>query len=65
VLEPYIEAGMNQFILDQPRDDQLDMLEWAAAQGIPAFAKQKPRAVDSASADSIDTSDWRRPQDHL
>jgi alkanesulfonate monooxygenase SsuD/methylene tetrahydromethanopterin reductase-like flavin-dependent oxidoreductase (luciferase family) len=65
MLEPYIEAGMNQFILDQPRDDQLEMLEWAAAAAIPTFAKQKPRAVDSASAESIDTSDWRRPQDHL
>jgi alkanesulfonate monooxygenase SsuD/methylene tetrahydromethanopterin reductase-like flavin-dependent oxidoreductase (luciferase family) len=65
VLEPYIEAGVNQFILDQPRDGQLDMLEWAAAEAIPTFANQKPRAVESASAETIDTSDWKRPQDHL
>jgi hypothetical protein len=65
VLEPYIEAGVNQFILDQPRDDQLDMLEWAAGEAIPTFANQKPRPVESASAENIDTSDWKRPQDHL
>src|SRR5438128_8306234 len=28
VIEPYVEAGVNQFIFDQPRDDQLEMLEW-------------------------------------
>ena len=32
VINPYIEAGVNQFILDQPRDDQLDMLEWVAGE---------------------------------
>jgi alkanesulfonate monooxygenase SsuD/methylene tetrahydromethanopterin reductase-like flavin-dependent oxidoreductase (luciferase family) len=65
VIEPYVEAGMNQFIFDQPRDDQIEMLEWAAAEALPKLAKQAPRAVEPASAASIDTSGWRKPQDHL
>ena len=65
VLEPYVEAGVNQFIFDQPRDDQIDMLEWAAAEALPKFAKQSPRVVEPASVASIDTSDWRAPQDHV
>jgi len=65
VLQPYVEAGMNQFILDQPRDDQIDMLEWAAAEALPRFAKQTPRVLEPASATHIDTKDWKKPQDHL
>jgi len=65
VLEPYVEAGVNQFIFDQPRDEQIDMLEWAAAEALPKFAKQSPRVPAAASAASIDTSGWRRPQDHV
>ena len=65
VLEPYIDAGVNQFILDQPRDDQLDMLEWAAKEALPKYASQVPHAVEPASASKIDTRSWQRPQDHL
>jgi alkanesulfonate monooxygenase SsuD/methylene tetrahydromethanopterin reductase-like flavin-dependent oxidoreductase (luciferase family) len=65
VLEPYVQAGMNQFILDQPRDDQMDMVEWAAAEALPEFATRKPKALEPASAAKIDVSRWKRPQDHL
>jgi alkanesulfonate monooxygenase SsuD/methylene tetrahydromethanopterin reductase-like flavin-dependent oxidoreductase (luciferase family) len=65
VLEPYIDAGVNQFILDQPRDDQLDMLEWAAREALPKYASQAPHAVEPESASKIDTRSWKRPQDHL
>ncbi len=65
VIEPYIEAGVNQFVFDQPRDDQNPMLEWAAAEALPQFVNRLPRLVEAASASSIDTSTWRRPQDHL
>ena len=65
VLQPYVEAGMNQFILDQPRDDQIDMLEWAAAEALPRFATETPRVREAASAAKIDTSGWKRPQDHV
>jgi alkanesulfonate monooxygenase SsuD/methylene tetrahydromethanopterin reductase-like flavin-dependent oxidoreductase (luciferase family) len=65
VIEPYIEAGVNQFILDQPRDDQLDMLEWAAAEILPRYARETPRSLEAAAAKTIDTSDWKKPQDHV
>jgi hypothetical protein len=32
---------MNQFIFDQPRDDQLDMLERAAAEAIPTLPRKR------------------------
>jgi alkanesulfonate monooxygenase SsuD/methylene tetrahydromethanopterin reductase-like flavin-dependent oxidoreductase (luciferase family) len=65
VIDPYIEAGVNQFILDQPRDDQLDMLEWAAAEVLPRYARETPRTLEAAAAKQIDTRDWKKPQDHL
>jgi len=65
VIDPYIEAGVNQFILDQPRDDQLDMLEWAAAEVLPRYARETPRSLEPAAARQIDTTDWKKPQDHL
>ena len=65
VINPYIEAGVNQFILDQPRDDQLDMLEWAAAEVLPRYARETPRSLEPAAARQIDTTDWKKPQDHL
>jgi alkanesulfonate monooxygenase SsuD/methylene tetrahydromethanopterin reductase-like flavin-dependent oxidoreductase (luciferase family) len=65
VINPYIEAGVNQFILDQPRDDQLNMLEWVAAEVLPQFAREEPRSVETAAAEQIDTSAWKKPQDHL
>jgi F420-dependent oxidoreductase-like protein len=65
VIKPYIEAGVNQFILDQPRDDQLDMLEWVAAEALPHYAREAPRKVEAAAAARIDTSAWQKPQDHL
>jgi alkanesulfonate monooxygenase SsuD/methylene tetrahydromethanopterin reductase-like flavin-dependent oxidoreductase (luciferase family) len=65
VIEPYVEAGVNEFIFDQPRDDQGEMLEWAVADALPKLAKDAPRVVERTSAGSIDTSNWRKPQDHL
>lgn len=65
VIGPYVEAGVSQFILDQPRDDQLNMLEWVAADVLPQYARQVPRTVEVANAAQIDTSAWKRPQDHL
>jgi len=65
VLEPYVDAGMNQFIFDQPQDHQIEMLEWAAVEALPKYANEAPRAPEAASAASIDTSGWRRPQDSV
>jgi hypothetical protein len=41
------------------------MLAWAAAEALPKFAKQLPRVLEPASAASIDTSGWTKPQDHV
>jgi F420-dependent oxidoreductase-like protein len=62
---PYIEAGVNQFILDQPRDDQIHMLEWVAAEVLPKYAREAPRKVVPAAAANIDTSMWKAPPDHM
>ncbi len=65
VLEPYVEAGVNQFILDQPGDGQIDQLDWVAAEVLPKYASEKPRVVEPVSAGKIDTKDWKKPVDHL
>ena len=65
VIQPYVDAGVNQFIFDQPADKQIDMLEWAAKEALPKLAKEKPRVLEAATATSIDTSSWRKPQDHV
>ncbi|MHB8687324.1 MAG: LLM class flavin-dependent oxidoreductase [Candidatus Dormibacteraceae bacterium] len=65
VISPYVEAGMNRFILDQPRDDQLSMLEWVAAEALPQFSREMPRTMEAATSGRVDTSEWKRPQDHL
>jgi alkanesulfonate monooxygenase SsuD/methylene tetrahydromethanopterin reductase-like flavin-dependent oxidoreductase (luciferase family) len=62
---PYIEAGVNQFILDQPRDDQIKLLERVAAEALPKYAREAPRAVEAAAAAQIDTSMWKAPPDHM
>ena len=65
VLEPYVEAGVNQFILDQPGDKQIGQLDWVASEVLPKYAKEKPRVVERVSAGKIDTKDWKKPADHL
>jgi len=65
VLEPYVEAGVNQFILDQPGDKQISQLDWVAAEVLPKYTQEKPRVVEKVSAGKIDTTDWKKPVDHL
>ena len=65
VIGPYIEAGVNQFIIDQPGDAQLGLLEKVAAEVLPALQRSSPRIVPPATAGEIDTARWRKPQDHL
>ena len=42
---PYVEAGVNRFIIDQPAEDQGDMLEWVAVEEAPRMAGETPRTV--------------------
>ncbi len=65
VINPYIDAGVNQFILDQPRDDQLEMLTWAATEAVPRIVREAPHTAEPAAAGKIDTSEWTKPEDHL
>jgi hypothetical protein len=37
VVGRYREAGINEFIIDQPRDEQIPVLERAAQEVIPAI----------------------------
>ena len=62
---PYLEAGVNQFLIDQPREDQLPVLERVAAEAVPALraagaADRAPRAEppDRWAA-------WHRPADYV
>jgi F420-dependent oxidoreductase-like protein len=63
VIGPYIEAGVNQFLFDQPGDDQFDLLGRIASDVLPRLLQESPRPTSQGVA--IDTSGWRRPQDHL
>jgi alkanesulfonate monooxygenase SsuD/methylene tetrahydromethanopterin reductase-like flavin-dependent oxidoreductase (luciferase family) len=63
VIGPYIEAGVNQFIFDQPREDQFGMLEWVAGEVLPRLQQESPRSAEPV-AGAIDTTRWRKPIDH-
>lgn len=63
VIGPYIEAGVNQFLFDQPRDEQFDLLGRIASDVLPALLRESPRPTSQGVA--VDTSGWRKPQDHL
>ncbi len=63
VIGPYIEAGVNQFIFDQPTDEQYDLLGTIASDVIPRLAKETPRPTSQGV--TVDPSRWRRPQDHV
>jgi alkanesulfonate monooxygenase SsuD/methylene tetrahydromethanopterin reductase-like flavin-dependent oxidoreductase (luciferase family) len=63
VIGPYIEAGVNQFLLDQPRDDQFDLLDRIASDVLPKLAQESPRPTSQGV--TVNVSTWRRPQDHI
>ncbi|HEX6348987.1 MAG TPA: LLM class flavin-dependent oxidoreductase [Candidatus Dormibacteraeota bacterium] len=63
VLGPYIEAGVNQFLVDQPGDKQFKVLEKIAYGVVARLRKEKPRPTTQGV--SIDTATWRKPQDHV
>src|SRR5262249_43003322 len=55
VIGPYIEAGVNQIILHQPRHDQLPLLERGAPGALPEDQHSSPPVVPSAAARAHDT----------
>jgi alkanesulfonate monooxygenase SsuD/methylene tetrahydromethanopterin reductase-like flavin-dependent oxidoreductase (luciferase family) len=65
VIGRYMEAGMNEFILDQPRDDQFDVLEKAASHAIPKLRTQGTADRKPLSNVRISTDEWHQPKDYL
>jgi alkanesulfonate monooxygenase SsuD/methylene tetrahydromethanopterin reductase-like flavin-dependent oxidoreductase (luciferase family) len=61
----YMEAGMNQFVIDQPRDDQLDVLERVARGVLPRL--RAAGAPDRRPLDTVPsrTADWHTPADYV
>jgi alkanesulfonate monooxygenase SsuD/methylene tetrahydromethanopterin reductase-like flavin-dependent oxidoreductase (luciferase family) len=65
VIGRYMEAGMNEFILDQPRDDQIHILEKAAADVIPTLRTEGTADRQPPTAVRIRTDNWHQPKDYL
>jgi alkanesulfonate monooxygenase SsuD/methylene tetrahydromethanopterin reductase-like flavin-dependent oxidoreductase (luciferase family) len=63
VVGPYIEAGINQFIFDQPPDDEIELLERIAADVLPDLLRQAPRPTSQGVA--VDVSTWHKPVDKI
>lgn len=63
VIGPYMEAGVNQFLLDQPRDDQFDLLGEIVSDVLPTLLQETPRPTSQSV--TVNPAAWRRPQDHL
>jgi alkanesulfonate monooxygenase SsuD/methylene tetrahydromethanopterin reductase-like flavin-dependent oxidoreductase (luciferase family) len=63
VIEPYMEAGVNQFLLDQPSDAQYDLLGHIASEVLPKLRREKPRPTSQGVA--VNASTWHKPQDHI
>jgi alkanesulfonate monooxygenase SsuD/methylene tetrahydromethanopterin reductase-like flavin-dependent oxidoreductase (luciferase family) len=65
VVGRYMEAGMNEFILDQPRDDQFVILEKAASHAIPRLRTQVAASRKPPTKVQVSTDDWHQPKDYL
>jgi F420-dependent oxidoreductase-like protein len=65
VIGPYLESGINQFLVDQPGDGQLDILERVATDLLPALraAGTADRAPLAAPPDR--ETAWTRPADYV
>ncbi|MBO0684927.1 MAG: TIGR03560 family F420-dependent LLM class oxidoreductase [Candidatus Dormibacteraeota bacterium] len=62
---PYLEAGMNQLIIDQPGEDQLAVMERVAGDALPSLraAGAPDRETRAARPDSETV--WSRPADYV
>ena len=58
-----LKAGINQFLFDQPKDEQFDLLERIASDVLPKLLKETPRPTSQGV--TVDASRWHRPQDHV
>lgn len=65
VIGRYMEAGMNEFILDQPGDSRIGVLEKVAAQVIPGLRARGAPDRAEGSGHAISRAGWHRPEDYL
>ena len=63
VIGPYVEAGVNQFLFDQPSDAQFDLLGRIVSDVVPKLLKETPRPTTQGV--TIDASRWHKPQDAM
>lgn len=64
-VSPYLEAGVNQFLLDQPAPDQLDMLERIADGVLPKLRAEGAAARPRRPPVPVRAAGWRRPADYI
>lgn len=65
VIGSYMDAGMNEFIADQPRDDQMGVLERVASEAIPRLRKQGAADRRPRHDLPVMTETWHRPEDYV
>ena len=62
---PYLEAGVNQFLLDQPGPDKLDTMERIAAGVLPGLRTRGAVARPAPAGAPSPAARWRRPADYV
>jgi alkanesulfonate monooxygenase SsuD/methylene tetrahydromethanopterin reductase-like flavin-dependent oxidoreductase (luciferase family) len=65
VVGPYLEAGMNQFLIDQPRDDQLPTMERVAIDVLPTLRARGTAERKRRSAEPGRSAAWSQPADYV
>jgi alkanesulfonate monooxygenase SsuD/methylene tetrahydromethanopterin reductase-like flavin-dependent oxidoreductase (luciferase family) len=65
VVGPYLEAGMNQFLIDQPRDDQLPTMERVAIDVLPTLRARGTGERKRRSAEPGRSAAWSQPADYV
>jgi alkanesulfonate monooxygenase SsuD/methylene tetrahydromethanopterin reductase-like flavin-dependent oxidoreductase (luciferase family) len=64
-LGPYLEAGVNQFLIDQPKAAQWRTLELVAAEALPALRAAGAEDRHTLSSRPGRTTTWSRPADYV
>lgn len=65
VVGRYREAGMNQFLIDQPPDHQIDVLERVATEVLPALRAEGAADRQPLIAAPSRKATWTSPADHV
>ena len=65
VVGRYREAGMNQFLIDQPPDHQIDVLERVATDVLPALRAEGAADRQPLIAAPSRKATWTSPADHV